>query len=84
MENKIYDQPIAFDVDMPVKGVKRFTVYARSDEEAVKKVETRAFEPFDSEWFEELDCEKPYVIDADESNVHPRPILSSIITSKQI
>ena len=72
MENKIYDKPIAFDVDMPVKGVRRFMIYARSEEEAIKKADNYALELYDTEYFEELEWEKPYVIDADEGNTHPK------------
>ena len=38
MKNKTYEKPIAFDVDQPVTGVRRYTVYARSETAATEKV----------------------------------------------
>jgi len=67
MANKIYKKPIAFDVDQPVTGVRRYTIYARSEAEAIEKVKECKLGKHDSTWFEELNSDTCYVIDADES-----------------
>jgi hypothetical protein len=69
MKNKIYEKPIAFDVDQPVSGVRRYTVYARNEQEAIDKVKHNNLTEHDTEWFEELESDVCYVIDADESDV---------------
>jgi len=69
MKNKTYKKPIAFDVDQPVIGVRRYTVYARSDNEATEKVKSNNLTEHDTFWFEELESDECYVIDADESAV---------------
>ena len=73
MNNKIYEKPIAFDIDQPVIGIRRHTVFARSEAEAIQKVKDDRLTDHDSQWFEELksdpwtnDC---YAVDADESAV---------------
>jgi hypothetical protein len=66
--SKTYEKPIAFDVDQPVSGVRRYTVYARNEAEAVEKVQNNNLDRSDTCWFEELDSQTCYVIDADESN----------------
>ena len=75
MNNKTYKEPIAFDIDQPVIGIRRHTVYARSEEEAIQKVKDNRLTDRDSQWFDELksdpltnDC---YAVDADESNIEP-------------
>ena len=65
-KEKVYDKPIYFDVDQGVTGVRRFGVYARSDSEAIEKVKSGEF---DTEYFEVLEADEPFVIDADESEV---------------
>ncbi len=67
--SKTYEKPIAFDVDQPVSGVRRYTVYARSEAEAVEKVKCNDLGRNDTEWFEELESDTCYVVDADESNI---------------
>lgn len=69
MKNKTYEKPIAFDVDQPVTGVRRYTVYARSETEATEKVKSNNLTEHDTCWFEELESDECYVIDADESAV---------------
>ena len=69
MNNKKYEKPIAFDVDQPVNGVRRYTVYARSETEATEKVKNSNLTEHDTFWFEELESDECYVIDADESAV---------------
>lgn len=69
MENKIYEKPIAFDVDQPVSGVRRYIVYARNEQEAMDKVKNNNLTKYDTEWFEELESDVCYVIDADEGDV---------------
>jgi len=53
--NKQYNPPIAFDVDQPVSGVRRYTVFARNEQEAIDKVKNNNLTEHDSQWFEELD-----------------------------
>lgn len=65
---KQYNPPIAFDLYQPVSGVQRYTVYARNEAEAMEKVKRNDLTGADICWFEELDSETCYVIDADESN----------------
>tara|TARA_X000000950_G_scaffold219677_2_gene264537 strand:- start:1470 stop:1709 length:240 start_codon:yes stop_codon:yes gene_type:complete len=67
--NKQYNPPIAFDVDQPVSGVRRYTVYARNEQEAIDKVKHNNLTEHDAHWFEELDSNVCLikVIDADES-----------------
>lgn len=65
--NKQYNPPIAFDVDQPVSGVRRYTVYAHNEQEAIDKVKHNNLTEHDTEWFEELESDICYVIDADES-----------------
>ena len=67
--NKQYDPPIAFDVEQPVSGVRKSTVYARNEQEAIDKVKENNLTEHDSQWFEELESDTCYVIDADESAV---------------
>ena len=69
MKNKIYEKPIAFDVDQPVTGVRRYTIYARSEAEAIKKAERHNLTDHDAVWFEDLESDEFYVIDADENDV---------------
>ena len=64
MKDKIYDKPIYFDVDQGITAVRRFGVYARSEEEAIEKVKIGEYEVMD---IEVLEADEPYVIDADES-----------------
>lgn len=66
---KQYDPPIAFDVDQPVSGVRRYTIFARNEQEAIDKVKEGNLTEHDSVWFEELESDICYVIDADESEV---------------
>jgi hypothetical protein len=63
---KVYDKPIYFDVDQGITAVRRFGVYARSEEEAIEKVKIGEYEAMD---IEVLEADEPYVIDADESEV---------------
>ena len=65
--NKQYNPPIAFDVDQPVSGVRRYTVYAHNEQEAIDKVKHNNLTEHDTQWFEELESDICYVIDADES-----------------
>ena len=67
--NKQYNPPIAFDVDKPVSGVRRYTVFARNEQEAIDKVKNNNLTEHDSQWFDELDSQVCYVVDADESAV---------------
>ena len=67
--NKQYNPPIAFDVDQPVSGVRRYTVFARNEQEAIDKVKNNNLTEHDSQWFDELDSQVCYVVDADESAV---------------
>ena len=60
----IYDKPIYFDVDQIVKAVRRFGVYARSEEEAIERVKVLDYVSMD---IEILEADEPYVIDADEA-----------------
>ncbi len=62
--DKVYDKPIYFDVDQGITAVRRFGVYARSEEEAIEKVKIGEYEVMD---IEVLEADEPYVIDADES-----------------
>lgn len=64
--DKVYDKPIYFDVDQGITAVRRFGVYARSEEEAIEKVKIGEYEAMD---IEVLEADEPYVIDADESEV---------------
>ena len=66
--NKQYNPPIAFDVDEPVSGVRRYTVYAHNEEEAINKVKCNNLTVHDLQWFDELDSARCYVVGADESN----------------
>ena len=65
--NKQYNPPIAFDVDQPVTGVRRYTIFAHSEEEAIKKAEQHNLTVHDAVWFDELESNEFYVVDADES-----------------
>tara|TARA_R100000353_G_scaffold43397_1_gene34930 strand:+ start:2143 stop:2367 length:225 start_codon:yes stop_codon:yes gene_type:complete len=67
MTNKTYKKPIAFDVDQPVVGVRRYTIFAHSEEEAIEKAENNNLTEHDAVWFDELESNEFYVIDADES-----------------
>lgn len=64
--DKVYDKPIYFDVDQGITAVRRFGVYARSEEEAIEKVKIGEYEVMD---IEVLEADEPYVIDADESEI---------------
>ena len=66
MKNKIYDKPIAFDVDQPVIGVRRYTIYARSEAEAIEKAELHDLTVHDQVWFDELESDEFYVSGANE------------------
>jgi hypothetical protein len=65
--NKKYNPPIAFDVDQPVTGVRRYTIFAHSEEEAIEKAEQHNLTVHDAVWFDELESNEFYVVDADES-----------------
>ena len=65
-QSKKYDKTIYFDVDQGVTAIRRYGVYARSDTEAIEKVKSGAF---DTEYFEVIEADEPYVIDADEGEV---------------
>ena len=65
---KQYNPPIAFDVDQPVSGVRRYTVYAHNEQEAIDKVKHNNLTEHDAQWFDELDSMEIIVIDADESD----------------
>tara|TARA_Y100000114_G_scaffold150068_1_gene165095 strand:+ start:1147 stop:1371 length:225 start_codon:yes stop_codon:yes gene_type:complete len=67
MINKTYEKPIAFDVDQPVTGVRRYTIFAHSEEEAIEKAENNNLTEHDAVWFDELESHEFYVVDADES-----------------
>ena len=67
MSEKTYKKPIAFDVDQPVVGVRRYTIFAHSEEEAIEKAENNNLTEHDAVWFDELESDEFYVVDADES-----------------
>ena len=59
MKNKIYEKPTAFEVQQSVSGVRSYTVFARSEAEAIEKVENNDLTVHDNEYYDELnegDC----------------------------
>jgi hypothetical protein len=69
MENKIYENPTAFEVQQSVSGVRIYTVFARSEAEAIEKVENNDLTVHDNEYYDELDAGDCTVIGVNELSV---------------
>ena len=69
MENKIYKNPTAFEVEQSVSGVRIYTVFAHSEAEAIEKVQNNDLTVHDNEYYDELNEGGCIVIGVNELSV---------------